>query len=86
MFLKKGTPEEMPPDNHLIRTVSNIVKINESSLTENNLILSNAAKTDNGKRVKKKAKIETLILLLKRIQKHPKYQLWTVTRSYSPML
>ena len=56
MFLKKGTPEEMPPDNHLIRTVSNIVKINESSLTENNLILSNAAKTDNGKRVKKKQK------------------------------
>lgn len=43
-YANKDTSEKMPPDDHLTRKISSVIKINGNLLTENNLNSSNAAK------------------------------------------
>ena len=43
-YSNKDTSEKMPPDDHLTRKISSVIKINGNLLTESNLNSSNAAK------------------------------------------
>ena len=58
----------MPPDDHLTRKISSVIKINGNLLTENNLNSSNAAKIASP--MERKNKDTDKVLYLESIEMH----------------